>query len=90
MIKELNSGDKIHINGVFGNFLLQNSENPKIFIATGTGLAPIYNMISSIDTDVKKVLYFSVATEAELFYIEKLKQINNLELHVHITREDIV
>ncbi len=90
VIKELNSGDKIHINGVFGNFLLQNSENPKIFIATGTGLAPIYNMMSSIDTDVKKVLYFSVATKAELFYVEKLKQINNLDLHIRITREDIV
>ena len=89
VIKALNIWDKININGVFGNFLLQDSDNPKVFIATGTGLAPIYNMILSMDASMPKTLYFSVATEAELFYVDKLKKIDNLDLHIHITREDV-
>ncbi len=89
VIRWLNSGDKININGVFGNFVLQDSQNPKVFVATGTGLAPIYNMILSMDPSISKKLYFSVATEAELFYVDKLKQIESLDLYIHITREDI-
>ncbi|MBX9809616.1 rubredoxin [Candidatus Gracilibacteria bacterium] len=89
ILEKLIIGDKVRINGVFGNFLLQKSENPKIFIATGTGLAPIYNMMLSLAPETQKILYFSVATEGELFYIDKLKNIKNLDLHIHITRENI-
>ena len=79
----------IRIRGIFGHFLLQKTEKPKIFIATGTGLAPIYNMILSLDSGIEKTLYFSVATEVELFYIEKLQNIQSLELHMHTTREEV-
>jgi predicted ferric reductase len=68
---------------------LQETPAPKVFIATGTGLAPIYNMITTLPTEVSKSLYFTVATEAELFYIEKLRQIPNLDLHIHVSREEI-
>jgi hypothetical protein len=46
-------------------------------------------MILSLDPSINKKLYFSVAKEAELFYVDKLKQIDNLDLHIHITRENI-
>ena len=65
------------------------TQKPKIFIATGTGLAPIYHMIQALSPDIKKSLYFSVATEAELFYRKKLESIPDLDLHIHITREKI-
>ncbi len=89
IIEWLSIWDKIRINGVFGNFLLQKWDNPKVFIATGTWLAPIYNMLLSLKAETKKILYFSVATEGELFYIEKLKNIKNLGLYIHVTRESI-
>ncbi len=80
---------KIRIGWVFGNFYLQEGESPKVFLATGTGLAPIYSMIVSLPEKSRKSLYFSVATEAELFYAEKLRAIKNLDLHIHITREKV-
>lgn len=46
-------------------------------------------MILSLPEGIQKSLYFSVATEQELFYGEKLKAIKSLDLHIHITREDI-
>ncbi len=89
VLKSLKVWETIRIRGVFGKFLLQETENPKIFIATGTGLAPIYNMILHVPTGVWKVLYFTVANSEELFYIEKLKSIPNLELHIHTTKEQV-
>ncbi len=88
VLKKLKVWDRVNVWWVFGNFTLKNTKNPKIFIATGTGLAPIFQMILSHVEDAKKTLYFSVAKTSELFYIEKLKEIKNLDLHIHVTRED--
>ena len=44
-------------------------------------------MITSLAPEMKKVLYFTVAYGNELFYLEKLRTIPNLELHVHTTKE---
>lgn len=96
LLRDITVGASIRIRGVFGHFLLQESTNPKIFIATGTGLAPIYNMIQSLvisskaERSLPKIsLYFTVATQEELFYTDRLRSIPNLDLHIHITREDI-
>ena len=82
LLRDIEIGAYIRIRGIFGRFVLQNTPNPKVFIATGTGLAPIYNMIRSLPQDTKKPLYFTVATEDELFYVDELKNIENLNLHI--------
>jgi ferredoxin-NADP reductase len=43
---------------ISGKFVLKNTQNPKVFIATGTGLAPIYSMISNTPAEISKKLYF--------------------------------
>lgn len=82
-------GDTIDCIGFFGDFLLQDTTFPKIFLATGTGLAPIYRMMKSIP-EIPKTLYIAVATYEEVFYREELKHIPNLRVYYHITREDKV
>ena len=101
IIRELPLGASIRIRWVSGAFSLKNTNTPKIFIATGTGLAPIYNMIrtsfwqevprNEMEDSLPKTwkLYFSVSTLWELFYIEKLRTIPHLDLHIHITREKV-
>ncbi len=64
--------------------------NPKVFIATGTGLAPIYNMITHLPKTVKKSLFFSVATHDELFYRKELESLEHLDLKIHVTRESVI
>lgn len=49
--------------------------NQKVFIATGTGLAPIYNMICSLPVDRRGGLYFCVATATDFFYVDELRAI---------------
>jgi NAD(P)H-flavin reductase len=46
-------------------------------------------MIRSLPADMKKTLYFTVATGAELFYLEKLQKIENLDTHIHVTKEEV-
>ena len=64
LLHEISVGTSIRIRGIYGNFLLQDHQSPKIFIATGTGLAPIYNMIRSLVLSSERIsLYFSVSTK---------------------------
>lgn len=89
LLREILPGTEIRIRWVFGNFILQDTTAPKVFIATGTGLAPIYDMIMALSPEVPKSLYFTVATDLELFYTKQLRAIDNLDLHIHITREKV-
>lgn len=90
ILKSLSIGTEIEISGVFGKFLLTGSNAPKVFIATGTGLAPIYHMLSSLeDTTVKKSLHFCVSTSHELFYVDKLRALKNVDISIYVTREPV-
>lgn len=91
-IKKLEAWDVIRIRCIAGQFILKNTTDEKIFIATGTGLAPIYRMILAMNTllpNVKKSLYFTVSTKEDLFYVENLRWIENLDLHIHVSREEV-
>lgn len=91
-IEELEAGSVIRIRNISGNFILRETKNDKIFIATGTWLAPIYRMLlreTERWTGGNPILYFTVATKDELFYAEELRSIPNIELHIHISRENI-
>ncbi len=72
---------------VHGNFILKQNKQDKIFVASWTWLAPIYNMILHAPPETKISLYFSVSTLDELFYVKELQAIKWLNLHIHVTRE---
>lgn len=86
VLKSLCIWDMVDISGPHGVFVLQDTTNPKVFVATGTGLAPIYYMIKNSHT-TKNTLFFSVSYFQDLFYEDKLKKLKNLDLHIHTTRE---
>ncbi len=88
ILQEIAQGENMNFIGFFGDFILQENENPKIFIATGTGLAPIYYMMNN-SLRISKKLFMSVATKDEIFYKNELESIENLEINYHVTREDV-
>lgn len=81
--------DKIVYTNISWDFKLKNTSNPKVFIATGTGLAPIYSMLTNTPEKISKKLYFGVANLSDMFYGEKLKNIQNLELNLYLSREQV-
>jgi nitric oxide dioxygenase len=81
-------GDELLLKGVYGKFVLQTTDVPKVFIATGTGIVPLINMAKHCENRQKK-LYFSVPYANELFYEDRIKEIDNLVYEIHITREEV-
>ena len=62
-----------------GNFVLQDTDTPKLFVGTGTGFAPLYYQMSAMfDSDVLQYVptlshfVFGVRYEDDLFYQDTL------------------
>ncbi|MDD3262371.1 MAG: FAD-dependent oxidoreductase [Candidatus Absconditabacteria bacterium] len=86
-LRQAKEGDEFEIVGIFGHFVLQENNNPKVFVGTGTGLVPLIAMAN--ETKSQKKLYFSVSYKSDLFYVDRIKNIENLESHIHISREEV-
>lgn len=86
-LRQKKQGDDLEVVGIFWHFFLQETENPKVFIGTGTGLVPLIAMAT--ETKVQKKLYFSVSHKSDLFYVDRIQNIANLESHIHVSREEV-
>ena len=69
-------------------FYLKNPEDMKrkVFIATGTGLAPLYNMLNHLPSETPKLLLFWNRYEQDIYQMNKLALIENLEIILKISR----
>ena len=75
----MKEGDEINFTGPFGDFYINDSENDMIFIAGGSGKAPIKSMLDylSLTGSKRRMGYFFGARKAsELYLTEKF---DNLE-----------
>ncbi len=88
VLKTLKGGESLKLEWVFWNFTLKNTANKKVFIATGTGVAPIVHMLASKKL-VWAELFFGVATKSELFYEDKIREIEGLTTHTYLSQETI-
>ena len=73
-------GYEVEVTEPKGDFYLQDTPNPKVFVGTGTGLAPLIAMMESCP-EAKKTLYFGQRKEKDLFYLERMAKIPNLDVH---------
>lgn len=87
--KTMKEGDNLKFTTIAGKFQLLDTPNPKVFIATGTGLAPIYSMLLHTPENVSKKLYFWVAHLKDMFYQDTFQQFKNLEVKLYLSREEV-
>ncbi|MFA6256466.1 MAG: FAD-dependent oxidoreductase [Candidatus Absconditabacterales bacterium] len=87
MIRKIHIGSEVTIKGIFGNFILQNTQSSKVFIGTGVGIVPVLNMAKYCTTE--KQLFFSVSTKKDLFYEDRIKKIHGLLYEIHLSKESI-
>lgn len=88
VLKALKQWSRIQIKWIYWSFILKNNKKPKVFLATGTWLSPIMNMLTSRLEWSSNKLFFSVSREEDLFYLDKLNSINNLETNIYLTKEN--
>jgi glycine betaine catabolism B len=70
---KINIGDKFEMKGSFGHFTFVDNSDDNWFLATGTGVAPLYSMIKeNISSGKKFTLVFGVRFEENLFLHEEL------------------
>ena len=69
-------------------FTLQNTIKPKVCIATGTGLAPMIEILKQTPEATAKILIYGARKESDLYHLEKLQDIANLKIIIKISQED--
>lgn len=74
----LREGDEIGLSGPFGTFYLRSTNAPVLFIAGGSGMAPVWSMLRTMrDTGCKRAIryFFGALTQADLFFVEELQEL---------------
>ncbi len=76
----LNVGDKVTINGPFGDFYYQDNDREMVMVAVGTGVAPILSLLNYMRTnDIKRkaTFYFGAKTPKDLFMLDYFKELED-------------
>ena len=74
----LKEGQEVRLSGPYGEFRLRPTEAPILFIAGGSGMAPIWSMLRNMKETgtVRNALYFFGAqTQRDLFLMDELRQL---------------
>jgi ferredoxin-NADP reductase/ferredoxin len=71
------AGDEIEVEGPLGAFVLRESDAPHIFVAGGSGLAPIISMLDTIrrrpGVKPPMLLSFGCASDSQFFYRDEVE-----------------
>ncbi len=97
-LKNLPIGEKVTFKGPAGVFTLKDTEKNKIFLATGTGIAPITSMIESYfakeQAKASLTLFFGVHNRGEVYLFDEFKNISaqhpNFNFRICLSREENV
>jgi ferredoxin-NADP reductase/ferredoxin len=70
-------GDELEVEGPLGAFILRDSAAPHIFVAGGTGLAPMISMLDTIrrrpGVKPPMLLSFGCASDSQFFYRDEVE-----------------
>lgn len=90
-----NAGEEILVKGSFGKFLLDESASEYVFLATGTGIAPLISMIRTLlhkNVRVPITLYFGFRYPSQFMYKEELEMLahkhSNFKMEIIASRPD--
>jgi NAD(P)H-flavin reductase len=90
----LEEGTKLNFKGPFGHFVMdKNSKKDVLFIATGTGLAPVKSMMTSAIASGRNItLMFGLRYVADVFLEDYLKDLaaknSNFKFNICISRPE--
>jgi len=76
VFNHLKVGDKVVVNGPYGEFYLKNTDNPIVFIAGGSGMAPIKAILNDMvekNINRKASYFFGAQAVRDLFLVDEMK-----------------
>ena len=75
--EHLKVGDQLKINGPYGDFMLSDTDTPMVFIAGGSGMAPVKCILHHMKNTANKrkaVYYFGANEQQELFLVDLMRE----------------
>ena len=90
----LKKGDKLQIDGPFGDFYLTDNEKNMTFIAGGTGIAPFISMLRYLNDNKMKPkisLLYSCRKKEDIIFGEELENLAkelNINYYLTLTRDE--
>jgi Na+-transporting NADH:ubiquinone oxidoreductase subunit F len=82
--EHLKEGDPVRIDGPYGDFHLSDTNRPAVFVAGGSGIAPIRCMLHHMKNFRSKreaVFFFGANLAKDLFYLDLMKDFENSLAH---------
>ncbi len=80
-IYSLKPGDKITISGPYGEFFIKETQNEKMFIGGGAGMAPmrshIFDLFMTKHTKVPATFWYGARSKREIFYEPDFEKIQS-------------
>ncbi len=95
-LKSLKLGETVKFSGPAGLFTFKDNNKPKIFLATGTGLAPIRSMLLTHFTKrrpEKVFLFWGLKKKADVYKgleieFKKIQKVSSFKYFVCLSREE--
>lgn len=84
--KKLKIWKQIKFLWALWHFYLKNTLNKKVFIATGTGLAPMIAMLEACNPEIEKTVIFWVRYEKDIYYKKKLEKFQNTKVIIKVSK----
>lgn len=78
VFQHLRVGDEVTINGPYGDFRLRESDRDIIFVAGGSGMAPIKAMLLDMaekGIDRKTTYFFGARAVRDLFLVDEMREL---------------
>ena len=78
VFEHLKVGDTVTINGPYGHFYLQDTDARIIFVAGGSGNAPIKSILyDMLEKDIRRetVYFFGARSKCDLFLVDEMREI---------------
>lgn len=94
-LEALSIGETVAFQGPAGFFTIKNPQQNKIFLITGTGIAPVRSMLlepkQSLDPKTQNYLFWGVPTYKDLYLVEEFVKLEqdypNFHLYFCLSRE---
>ena len=78
MHDHVKEGDKIRVTGPYGDFYARDDSDEYIFMAGGSGLAPIKSIVEDVvekGLDKKMIFFFGAVSKRDLYHIEYFTEV---------------
>jgi Na+-transporting NADH:ubiquinone oxidoreductase subunit F len=75
---ELKQGQVVNFSGPRGNFYMRNTERPMLFIAGGSGMAPVRSILKTMyhfRINRKAIFFFGALNHTDLFYLDEMERL---------------